>query len=157
MHDRGDYKSGWQLEKEWDAEQLRKKRKVELSLAGFGDEEHTAAAPTEAGDEEEEDENKYAVPEEEEIPFACFICREPYKEPVVTLCKHYFCNACALANNKKSKKCAACGKQTFGVFNKAEKILKRVAALSSTKGDASEAPSELAIKKEVRRGQWESV
>lgn len=29
--------------------------------------------------------------EEEEVPFACLICRQPFTEPVVTKCGHYFC------------------------------------------------------------------
>jgi RING finger protein 113A len=29
--------------------------------------------------------------EEEEVPFACLICRKPFTEPVVTKCGHYFC------------------------------------------------------------------
>lgn len=29
--------------------------------------------------------------EEEEVPFACLICREPFTDPVVTKCGHYFC------------------------------------------------------------------
>ncbi len=40
--------------------------------------------------EEEEDDN---------LPFACYTCRKPWgeaKNPVVTLCKHYFCEDCAL-------------------------------------------------------------
>jgi RING finger protein 113A len=35
-----------------------------------------------------------AVPEEddeEEVPFACLICRKEFTEPVVTKCGHYFC------------------------------------------------------------------
>lgn len=35
LHDRGDYKSGWQLEKEWDAQQLKKKKKLEDSVTSF--------------------------------------------------------------------------------------------------------------------------
>jgi hypothetical protein len=38
LHDRGDYKSGWQIEKEWDEAQKKKKKKLEASLKGFGDE-----------------------------------------------------------------------------------------------------------------------
>ncbi len=29
--------------------------------------------------------------EEEEVPFACLICRQEFTEPVVTKCGHYFC------------------------------------------------------------------
>ena len=42
LHDRGDYKTGWELEKEWDAEQRRKKQRLEESLKGFGDAEDAA-------------------------------------------------------------------------------------------------------------------
>ena len=35
LHDRGDYKSGWQLEKEWDREQSMKKKKLEDRLKAF--------------------------------------------------------------------------------------------------------------------------
>jgi RING finger protein 113A len=35
LHDRGDYKSGWQLEKEWDAQQLKKKKRLEDSVSSF--------------------------------------------------------------------------------------------------------------------------
>jgi RING finger protein 113A len=29
--------------------------------------------------------------EEEEVPFACYICRKEFTDPVVTKCGHYFC------------------------------------------------------------------
>ena len=37
LHDRGDYKSGWQLEKEWDAKQASKKRKMAEALKSVMD------------------------------------------------------------------------------------------------------------------------
>ena len=36
---------------------------------------------------------------EDDLPFACFSCRRTWEEcknPVVTRCKHYFCESCAL-------------------------------------------------------------
>ncbi len=36
---------------------------------------------------------------DDDLPFACLICRKPWgeaKDPVVTRCKHYFCESCAL-------------------------------------------------------------
>ncbi len=48
----------------------------------------------EGGGEEEEEED------DDGLPFACYICRQPWTEtratPVVTRCKHYFCEGCAL-------------------------------------------------------------
>ena len=61
----------------------------------------------------------------EDIPFACIICKQPYKNPIVTKCGHYFCETCALQRYKKSPSCAACGAGTGGVFNGA-KILKKL-------------------------------
>lgn len=107
VHDRGDYKSGWELEKEWDEKQAAKKQ-----IANFD-------PYAEASDEEEED----------DLPFACYICRRPWQDvqdPVVTQCKHYFCEQCALKHNAKSGKCFVCDKPTRGIFNVANEIHKKV-------------------------------
>ncbi|KAH9318108.1 hypothetical protein KI387_019877, partial [Taxus chinensis] len=79
LHDRGDYKSGWQMEREWDEAEKKRKMKLALGLAEGGDAEAVS-------DDEDED----------SLPFACFICRQPFQDPVVTRCKHYFCEHCAL-------------------------------------------------------------
>ena len=80
MHDRGDYKMGWQLEREW--EDSEKARKRALALGG-GENDDGGAND---GDSDDDD----------SLPFACFICREPFEDPVMTKCKHYFCEHCAL-------------------------------------------------------------
>lgn len=111
LHDRGDYKLGWQLDRDWE-----EKMKKEREWIGRGGE-----------DEEEEDEDT-----EEELPFACLMCRTPWKElgpslgdPVVTRCQHHFCEHCALKQNAISKKCFVCDQPTLGVFNTAHEILKK--------------------------------
>ncbi|KAH7315749.1 hypothetical protein KP509_21G063700 [Ceratopteris richardii] len=76
MHDRGDYKSGWQMDREW--EEAEKSRKAKLAQR---------IQEEEQSDEEDDDDS---------LPFACLICRQPFEDPVVTLCKHYFCEHCAL-------------------------------------------------------------
>lgn len=83
MHDRGDYKSGWQMEREWD--ETEKVRKRNLALGGDEDGERGRGGGR--SDNEDEDDS---------LPFACFICRQPFQDPVVTKCKHYFCEHCAL-------------------------------------------------------------
>jgi RING finger protein 113A len=100
LHDRGNYKSGWQIEREWAEEQKKKKLAEELG----------ETAETEK-------------PKEEELPFACLICRKEFTDPVVTKCGHYFCEACAIKNFKKSPKCFACGAATHGIFSVAKNIL----------------------------------
>lgn len=76
------------------------------------------------GGGEEEDE------EGDDLPFACYICRQNWEEckggPVVTKCHHYFCETCALKQNTKTGKCAACGQATQGIFNVAKDILKKM-------------------------------
>jgi len=99
MHDRGDYKSGWQLDKEWDEQQKSGSKK--------------------AAKEVQEEEEK----EESEFPFACWICRKEFTDPVVTKCGHYFCESCVLSHHRKSKKCPVCDQATGGVFNRAAKLI----------------------------------
>lgn len=62
----------------------------------------------------------------ENIPFACIICKEPYKQPIVTKCGHYFCEACALKRHKTKggKACALCGTDTGGTFSVAKNLRK---------------------------------
>ncbi|KAF7305870.1 hypothetical protein HMN09_00741200 [Mycena chlorophos] len=98
LHDRGTYLAGWQLDKLAD----EAKRQP-------GD------APSDNSDSDEED-----------IPFACLICRKPYTDPVVTRCGHYFCSACAIRRFAKTPKCVACGAATGGIFNRADKVVERM-------------------------------
>ena len=131
LHDRGDYKSGWQMEREWEDKQAAKKARIqkleENALAAMNsssgiDVRSVRAAQNETADEVEEE--NYEIQEEAEFPFACHICREGFKDPVVTLCGHYFCQQCAIDSSKKNTKCVVCDKQTFGIFNKARKLIK---------------------------------
>ncbi|CAI2176295.1 15490_t:CDS:2 [Funneliformis geosporum] len=61
LHDRGDYKSGWQLEREWEEMHGKLKKDPNAFLVENSDEES-----------------------EEELPFACIICRQNFKNPIVT-------------------------------------------------------------------------
>jgi len=96
LHDRGTYLAGWQLDKL--AENPRKQ--VE-----------------DVSDDSDSD---------EDIPFACLICRKHYTDPVVTRCGHYFCSACAIKRFAKTPRCAACGAPTAGIFNRADKVMDKV-------------------------------
>ncbi|GFP91920.1 zinc finger CCCH domain-containing protein 1 [Phtheirospermum japonicum] len=118
MHDRGDYKSGWQIEKEWDEKEKARLRKMAMASKEDGD------------DDDDEDERGADISDDDEdaLPFACFICREPFVDPVMTRCKHYFCEHCALKHHAKNKKCFVCDQPTNGIFNTAFDIRKRMAA-----------------------------
>lgn len=63
---------------------------------------------------------------DDDIPFACLICRKPFTAPVVTRCGHYFDSACAIKRFAKTPKCAACGAPTGGIFNRADKVLEKM-------------------------------
>jgi len=63
---------------------------------------------------------------DEDVPFACLICRKHYTDPVVTRCGHHFCSACAIKRYAKTPKCLACGTPTGGIFNRADKIIEKV-------------------------------
>jgi RING finger protein 113A len=112
LHAREAYAQGWQLDREWE---INSKGKTPggKTVASANRESKTGEAK---GDDE--DEEKLL----ESIPFACIICRESYKGPVVTKCGHYFCEACALKRYRKDPACAACGTGTGGVFNVAKKL-----------------------------------
>lgn len=117
MHDRGDYKSGWQLERDWDEAEKERKRRLASGLDDLDDE----GGPD--GDDDEDHDS---------LPFACFICRNPFVDPVMTKCKHYFCEHCALKHHSKNKKCFVCNTPTFGIFNTAHEIRKKMAAEGKT-------------------------
>ncbi len=127
----GDYKSGWQLEKEWDKEQEKKKKILEERLAKFMNHTNTNditdggdVSITDTTDMEailnnikqveklakdvivDDDGENYEIEKldgmnaDDNLPFACFICRESFKNPIMTLCQHYFCSDCIFTSNK---------------------------------------------------------
>lgn len=110
-HFREDYKQGWQLDKEW--ENVTKGKKVTGGTK--------IASADRSADVDSSDEDGAML---ENIPFACIICRESYKDPIVTKCGHYFCESCALKRYRKDPSCAACGAGTGGVFNVAKGLKK---------------------------------
>lgn len=117
LHAREDYKQGWQLDKEW--ENVTKGKKV------TGGTKIASADRNKAAEGGESDEDDAML---ENIPFACIICKEKYKDPIITRCGHYFCESCALKRYRKDPSCAACGAGTGGVFNVArglKKLLER--------------------------------
>ncbi|XP_069761362.1 E3 ubiquitin-protein ligase RNF113A isoform X2 [Narcine bancroftii] len=98
LHDRSDYKHGWQIERELD------EGRYNLN----------------------DDENYEVSSDEDNLPFKCFICRASFTTPVMTKCKHYFCESCALQHYRKSKRCYVCNEQTNGVFNPAKELMAKM-------------------------------
>ena len=111
LHDRGDTLTGWQLEQQWQEQQEKKKQEQERQLQKF-------MGKTEEDDEPHEDDG---------LPFACYLCRAHFKEPVVTTCQHYFCQACIIKHvQAESNKCPICQTDTHSVFNEPSKLLSKL-------------------------------
>ena len=91
-----------------------------LDLAGWQLDKLAETAAKEQVEDESDDDS------DEDVPFACLICRKPYTDPVVTRCGHYFCSACAIKRYAKTPKCLACGAPTGGIFNRADKVIDKV-------------------------------
>jgi len=95
LHDRGDYKSGWQIEHE----------EKEKSLVN-----------SDFMQKEKELKNYSSL---------CLFCNEGWSEkmkPVKTICGHYFHESCALKISTTNGRCFFCGKHTKGIFNSAESL-----------------------------------
>lgn len=95
LHDRTEHKSSYQIEKEWEAEQERKRLEVENAA------------------------EMIVTKEEVKKPTDCHVCKKPFKRPVKTLCSHYFCEMCVL----RQTKCPVCKAALLGSFKPASKEL----------------------------------
>jgi RING finger protein 113A len=95
-HIRGDYKSGWEIDQEWEAMQQRDKNAIW----------------------QESDSDKYLIRKDPELvnPEQCLLCARDYQRPVLTReCKHKFCEACFLREFKKcNQRCPLCQRKLSG-------------------------------------------
>jgi RING finger protein 113A len=111
LHAREDYAAGWKLDRDWEMSTKGKKPGGTIVASANRD-------------EKEKDDDGVDLALLEKIPFACIICKKPYKNPILTKCGHYFCEACALKRYRKDPTCAACNAKTQGVFNGAKNLQK---------------------------------
>jgi len=98
LHDRSDYKSGWQI---------KQQREYHIS-------DHTSPQIHPLTDNR----NSYSL---------CMICQKvwnttPAQKRVKTICGHYFHEDCALIHHSITRTCFICYKRTEGLFNAAPKI-----------------------------------
>ncbi|CAH0551729.1 unnamed protein product [Brassicogethes aeneus] len=116
LHDRSDYKHGWQLEREWN--------EGKYGQASDDDEDATYEIHS----------------DEEDLPFKCVICRGSFVDPVVTKCKHYFCEKCVVERSKKTTRCFVCNVPTQ-VFNPAKELISRLNKLKNKEEKQDEGSS----------------
>ncbi|PHJ17353.1 zinc finger (ccch type) motif-containing protein [Cystoisospora suis] len=132
MHDRHDYKGGWQIDKEWEEMQKKKQEKLRRIAEGLADSDEDTDKSSDSGDPSED---------EDGLPFACLKCREKWTEdmnPVVTRCGHYFCEDCAYSHYRTSIKCFQCGEETQGIFNVAHNLIKKIKSLEENRAHKEE-------------------
>jgi RING finger protein 113A len=129
LHDRGDTMAGWQLEKVWEEKQKSKQNIKDKQIKQFLN-KHNGDKFDNDNDEAADDDNVAINPEDDDgLPFACFICRKAFDEPIVTPCSHYFCQDCLQgntntdANNDGGQKCPICSQETHGVMNQPTKLI----------------------------------
>ena len=120
LHDRSDYKAGWQIDNEWKKQQklLEEIKKGNLNPNNNDDINYEIHSS-----DEDNIDNK--------LPFACFICKNKFKNPVKTQCNHYFCSKCAFKRYRKKKTCACCGMDTDGIFIRADKLINKIKEIQS--------------------------
>jgi len=101
LHDRSDYKHGWQLEQEWAKGQYKEDEDDKYLIR-----------------DDEEDGNK------DEQDNICPICKQQFQDPIVTKCKHNFCGSCA--EKECTDRCYTCQKPTSGIFKVAKLTASKV-------------------------------
>lgn len=87
LHDCSDHKHGWQIE-----------HRLDECPCGV-----------------EEDENYEVGSDQEEIPFKGFLCRQTFQNPIITKCRHNFCERCPWQLFHTTPRCYVCDQQTNGV------------------------------------------
>lgn len=148
VHDRNDYKFGWEEERDWDKKQKRKleRRQRRLEAAEAGREDEISMSTDDEEIDTNEEPAKYG-----HIDSKCLICGGQYVNPTLLDCKHIFCGGCAQSQYLSKGKCFKCGKKNQGIFNSGVKILEkaraereeRAAAKAARKRSVGMAPSYL--------------
>ena len=82
IHDRGDYKSGWELEREWETQQ--KTRMLEREMTGFLKSEEVGDPMMNPDGDSSGNKDTNQGKEDDGLPWACLICRLNFTHPVVT-------------------------------------------------------------------------
>jgi len=71
----------------------------------------------------------------------------------VTRCGHYFCSACAIKRFAKTPKCMACGAPTGGIFNRADKVIKKLNDKRAAEAAEKDSNEEGAVAPRISIGQ----
>ena len=115
LHDRTEYKSSYEIDQE-----IKKKEAKRLFLL---------KKEISLDDQESKLKNTSdSLKQKEEYDLICPICNKTYKNSVITICQHVFCESCALQHYETSKICYICKKELKGIFNNASLIEAKIKA-----------------------------
>ncbi|KAL7535454.1 hypothetical protein ACHAXR_006512 [Thalassiosira sp. AJA248-18] len=127
LHDRGDTKTGWQMEQEYEEKKKKEEEKRGKEMEQFMNSMMTGGG---GGNNKNGMQQSSSMNNNDEqltedgIPFACHLCRGPFQNPIVTTCGHYYCEKCMLAHVREvGTGCPICQKDTHGVLNHAQKLV----------------------------------
>jgi RING finger protein 113A len=126
LHDRTNMKSGYIMEMEWEENRKKERDKKEKEMDLFCKQVGTSIG-TDSSTVNGNGDATQNLKEEDGLPFACHICREYFKEPIVTVCNHYFCQSCILKRiqDENDQSCPVCKQDTNGVFNYPTKLVNK--------------------------------
>lgn len=112
LHDRSDFKSGWEIDEEWKAAQ-RKQSGVAEARPEPRDKPSKTDEAWKKFKRSSHTETSTVLPQ---IPERCADCRNLWGESVAVrpVCGHVFCEDCFLSNSVE--RCQVCRKPTFGTF-----------------------------------------
>lgn len=133
LHDRGDTKSGWQMEQEYEEKKRREEERKGREMERFMSSMMCGEVGDDVKKKSKDDNDDYfdnnqtdeANNTNDGIPYACHICRGPFQNPVVTTCGHYYCESCMQSRIRESNltTCPICQKDTHGVLNHPQKLV----------------------------------
>ncbi|KAL7489182.1 hypothetical protein ACHAW6_014750 [Cyclotella cf. meneghiniana] len=141
LHDRGDTKSGWEMEREYEEKKKKEEERRGKELERFMNEMNGGeiGRPNEHQNEFSSYDTKEDSSLDDGIPFACHICRGPFQNPIVTPCYHYFCESCMSSRIKESGMgCPVCQRDTHGVLNFPQKLVAKKRRLVGRDGSWEE-------------------
>ena len=132
LHDRSDYKHGWQIEREWNdqtygaVDDNSERYLIPSKAGGNRSAAWTAFSSSNKEHQQPEGDSDGEEQDEDGLPIRCSICRGPFTEPVITKCRHYFCEACALSQYRVNPQCPVCNQSTGGLFMPAKDIVAKL-------------------------------
>ena len=135
LHDRGDSKSGWQMEAEYEEKKKRGEERKGREMERFMNSMMCGEVGTDNNDDDavkksagaQIDKDQHDKHNNDGIPYACHICRSAFQSPVITTCGHYFCESCMQRRIREEQlsTCPICQKDTHGVLNYPQKLVSK--------------------------------